>query len=148
MASRIDNVAVFVGDLTRLEHFYTEVLGLTVRARVTTPTVHEVIVGGADGDGSALMLSSRRTSPSTSPSTSASTSASTSTQPPIPPPPTPTGLWKVFVRVDDLSATLGRAAAAGAPTVMERTRLDQYGLTIAMIGDPDGHVVELGQFDG
>jgi lactoylglutathione lyase len=124
MANSIGNVAVYVGDLERAERFYVDALGLVVRTRIDAPTVAEVIVGGADGDGSSLMLAMHKSGSA---------------------PPKPAGIWKVFVFCDDIEATLAAAVAAGAAVVLRPMRLPEHRITIAMINDLDGYLVELGQ---
>ena len=123
--NKIANIAVYVTDLERSERFYTEVLGLSVTARISAPTVDEVIVGGETG--SSLMLARSKETPVTSI--------------------TPAGIWKVFVETDDVQALYSRAIGAGATSVMEPTRLEQFRVTIAMVTDPDGYVVELGHVE-
>ena len=126
MSNSIGNIAIHVSDLATAEHFYTETLGLDVRTRIDTPTVAEVIVGAADGRGSALMLAFAK-----------GTGAA----------PAPSGIWKIFVETDDVPALYAAALAAGSTSIMEPTRLEQFRVTIAMVTDPDGYVVELGQVE-
>lgn len=126
MGNTISNVAVHVADLARSERFYVETLGLEVRARIDTDSVSEVIVGGTDGQGSALMLAYDKFATS---------------------PPVPSGIWKVFVQTDDVVGLFAAALAAGSSSVMEPTRLEQFRVTIAMVTDPDGYVVELGHVE-
>ena len=123
-ATRIGNVAIYVADLERAERFYVDVLGFAVRARVHAPTVEEVIVGAADGSGSALMLARPVESE---------------------PPGEPQGIWKVFVETDDAHGLFARTVAAGAGVVLKPTFMEQFRVTIAMVTDPDGYVVEIGQ---
>lgn len=124
MTTHIANVAIYVADLERSEAFYTEVLGLSVTARISTPEVDEVIVAGETGS-SLLLARSKRDLPSRPPA----------------------GIWKVFVQTDDVEALYAQALAAGAPSVMEPKRLEQFRVTIAMVHDPDGYLVELGCVD-
>jgi hypothetical protein len=42
-------------------------------------------------------------------------------------------------------ADYGRALAAGATPVAEPMVLERFGVTIAMVTDPDGYLLELGQ---
>jgi lactoylglutathione lyase len=122
VSTRIGNVALWVADLERAERFYVDGLGLEVTARVETDEVQEVIVGG--GGGSELMLAVRRDG----------------TQQAV-----PTGIWKVFLFTDDLASTHERALGAGAVPEAAPARLDEFPISIALIRDPDGHLVELGQ---
>lgn len=124
MSNHIANVGIYVSDLQRSEHFYTEVLGLAVVARVSAPTVDEVIVAGPTG--SSLMLARAKNGRPADP---------------------PAGIWKIFVHADDVEALYTRALAAGASSAMEPTRMEQFRVTIAMVSDPDGYLVELGCVD-
>lgn len=124
MSNHIANIAVYVADLERSERFYTEVLGLSVTARIAAPTVDEVIVAGETG--SSLMLARAKDDIPTGP---------------------PSGIWKIFVQTDDVHDLYDRAMAAGATSVMVPTRLEQFRVTIAMVTDPDGYIVELGHVE-
>lgn len=123
LTNSIGNVALYVTDLERSEHFYTEVLGLEVLTRIDTPDVREIIVGAA-GEGSNLMLA-RRADPEG--------------------PVGPSGVWKVFVNTDDAQGLFDRAVAAGATAVAEPVLLERFQVTIAFVQDPDGYLIELGQ---
>ncbi|HYD09400.1 MAG TPA: VOC family protein [Acidimicrobiales bacterium] len=122
MSVSIGNVAVFVSDLTRSEAFYTA-LGLEVIARIETPRYREVIVRNA-AEGSQLMLA-----------TDAEHGG----------PVQPSGFWKVYLATDDAAGLYRRALEAGGTSVAEPYRLEQFNITIGMVADPDGYVVELGQ---
>jgi catechol 2,3-dioxygenase-like lactoylglutathione lyase family enzyme len=124
MSTSIGNVAVYVADLQRAERFYVDVLGLGVLARISAPEVEEVIVGHSSV-GSRLMLARQRDGAV----------------------PTGSGLWKVFVETDGLEELFERVAAAGAEVVEVPRRLEQFGVAIALVRDPDGYLVELGQID-
>lgn len=138
MISSIGNIAVWVADLDRAERFYVDGLGLDVIARINTPDVRELIVGRV-GTGSQLMLAARPNA--------AGSPASVET--PISVVPRegeiPTGHWKSFLWSDDISTDIEHAVAAGATVVQEPTLLEQFGLTIAVVADHDGHLIELGQ---
>ena len=123
VATSIGNIAVWVGDLERAKRFYTAGLGFDVIATVQTSEVHEVIVG-RQGLGSQLMLAHRIGQPGMA---------------------APTGFWKTFVWSEDLPEDFAKAVAAGGTVVTEPTRLAQFHLTIAVVADPDGYLVELGQ---
>ena len=120
----IGNVAIRVSDLDRSERFYVDVLGLEVTARIDAPQVREVIVGGAGG-GSQLMLAQDR-------------------EPGAPIGPDG-GMWKVFVDTDDAAGLFDRAVAGGAEAVAPPQHLEQWKVTIALVRDPDGYLLELGQ---
>ena len=57
----------------------------------------------------------------------------------------PSGIWKVFVETDDCAALYERAVEAGAEADTPPRRLEQFGVTIAFLRDPDGYLIELGQ---
>lgn len=59
--------------------------------------------------------------------------------------PNPDGIWKVFVHTDDSAALYERAVAAGAEAVEPPRHLEQFGVTISFVRDPDGYLLELGQ---
>jgi predicted enzyme related to lactoylglutathione lyase len=60
----------------------------------------------------------------------------------------PSGVWKVFLFADDAAATYDSAVAAGATPVAPPKRLEQFRITIALVKDPDGYLIEIGQRDG
>ena len=59
--------------------------------------------------------------------------------------PNPEGIWKVYLDVDDAPGLYQRALDAGAPGVLPPAHLERFDITIAMIRDPDGYLLELGQ---
>lgn len=124
MPTSIGNIAIHVADLERSERFYVDVLGLEVTARIDTPDVREVIVC-SPGTGSQLMLA----------------------MPTAPDAPVRAegGLWKIFVETDDAPTLYDRAVAAGAEAVEPPKHLERFKVTIALVRDPDGHLLELGQ---
>jgi hypothetical protein len=96
-----------------------------VLARVEAPEVREVIVG-TPGEGSQLMLAWERAQRSAI---------------------EPSGIWKVFVFTDDVTSSYAAALEAGAETVAAPQHLEQFHVTIALVKDPDGYQVEIGQRD-
>jgi lactoylglutathione lyase len=125
MTMSIGNVAVWVSDLERAKRFYCEGLGLDVLAKMQTPEVHEVVVG-RQGFGSQLMLAHRVDHEGEV---------------------APSGFWKTFLFSDDLIGDVAKAVAAGATVVTEPTFVDQFRITIAILADLDGYLLELGQLD-
>jgi lactoylglutathione lyase len=93
-----------------------------VLATVNAGDVQEVIVGRA-GEGSQLMLAVRDGQSSG----------------------TPAGIWKVFLTSQDAAADYARAVAAGAVPVAEPYDLAQFGVTVALVRDLDGYLLEIGQ---
>jgi catechol 2,3-dioxygenase-like lactoylglutathione lyase family enzyme len=118
----IGNIAIWVRDLPRSVDFYTTGLGLDVLATVDAGDIREVIVGRADV-GSQLMLAARSGEPATPPG----------------------GIWKVFLTSRDARADYARALAAGATAVGEPYDIERFGVTIALVEDPDGYLLEIGQ---
>jgi len=125
MPTTIGNIAINVSDVERSERFYVDVLGLEVLHRIDTPEVVWLIVGSSTG-GSQLILAHHPDGGPVSPGG---------------------GLWKVFVSTDDVHDLFRRATDAGAEVVNEPFRLEQFGVTLAFVHDPDGHLIELGQQD-
>lgn len=138
MITSIGNAAIWVSDLARSEGFYAEGLGLDVIARIETADVRELIVGRAGG-GSQLMLACH---------VSSGPPAEVRSPEGVVPPAgsTPSGFWKSFVWSDDVPGDVNRALSAGGTLVDEPHVLAEYGLTIAVVADPDGHLVEIGSF--
>ncbi len=118
----IGNAAIWVSDLERSAEFYTAGLGLDVIARVDAGDVREVIVGRS-GLGSQLMLAAKAGEPSGPPA----------------------GFWKIFLNTPDVQSDYARAVAGGAQPVAEPALLERFGITIALVTDPDGYLLELGQ---
>ncbi len=123
MPMSIGNVAIWVNDLERSTAFYRDGLGLDVIATVHSGDIHEVIVG-RQAEGSQLMLAHRDGDDAIG---------------------APAGFWKVFLATDDLAGDYARAINAGAAPVTEPTRIEQFNITIAIVADPDGYLLELGQ---
>jgi len=122
----VGSVAIFVADLERSAAFYEQVVGLDVLARIDTPEVREVIVGARD-KGSQLMLAHRRGAAPLDPTS---------------------GFWKVYLDVDDVEGSFRRLVDAGAEVVAEPRLLERWNLSIALVKDPDGYLLELGQRHG
>ena len=59
--------------------------------------------------------------------------------------PNPAGVWKVYIEVDDPPALHQRLVDAGVESVMAPTHLARFDITIAMVRDPDGYLLELAQ---
>jgi catechol 2,3-dioxygenase-like lactoylglutathione lyase family enzyme len=116
-------LALWVSDLERATRFYRDGLGLDVIARVTTPEILEVIVG-RKGFGSQLMLAHRVGEDGKV---------------------DPSGFWKTYLSTDDLTGDIARAVNAGATVGTEPTLMAQFHMTIAVLADPDGYLLELGQ---
>jgi lactoylglutathione lyase len=122
MTLSIGNVAIWVSDLERSTAFYRDGLGLDVIATIETPQVREVIVGRRD-TGSQLMLAHGEAGSAVNPS----------------------GIWKVYLSTDDLARDYASALTAGATEVNAPMRIEQFEMSIALVRDPDGYLLELGE---
>ena len=52
---------------------------------------------------------------------------------------------KIVLSVDDVEARVAAAMEHGGETVMPATPVEQFGLVIGMVRDPDGYLVEMTQ---
>jgi lactoylglutathione lyase len=109
-----------VSDLDRSVAFW-EQLGLTCTSRTSIPDAVEAIVE-QPGRGGKLQLAQHHDGRSIDPGDA---------------------MWKVVVMVDDATATHDAAVAAGQASIAAPRELEAWSVTMAMVGDPDGYVVEL-----
>jgi catechol 2,3-dioxygenase-like lactoylglutathione lyase family enzyme len=140
----IVHVGVTVADLERAVRFYTEGLGLDVTARQTSAADYLAVTGypgleiatafvGAPEDGVRIELQEYRRvgeHGSREPGTA------------------PVGSSHICLRVDDVSATLERAEAAGGRRVTDPVDIDSGmndGGAAVYLRDPDGYTIELFQ---
>lgn len=139
MISSIANAAIWVSDLARSERFYVDGLGLDPVARIETPEVRELIVGRGDAGGQVMLscLVAGGPAPEVRIPDAVVPSPGSS----------PVGFWKTFLWSDNVPDDVSRALGAGGSLVAEPHTLADYGLTIAVVADPDGHLVEIGCFD-
>ena len=110
-----------VSDLDRAVEFW-ELLGLTCTSRTSIPDAEEAIVEGADGG--KLQLAQHHDGRSIEPGDA---------------------MWKIVLIVDDAAAAHDAAVAAGHTSIAPLRVYEQWNVTMAMVGDPDGFVVELVQ---
>jgi catechol 2,3-dioxygenase-like lactoylglutathione lyase family enzyme len=138
------HVGVTVADLERSVRFYTEGLGLDIAARQTSAADYLIVTGypgleiatafvEAPGDGFRIELQEYRRvgdHGSREPGTA------------------PVGSSHICFRVDDVSATLERAEAAGGHRVTDPVDIDSGmndGGAAVYLRDPDGYTIELFQ---
>jgi catechol 2,3-dioxygenase-like lactoylglutathione lyase family enzyme len=119
--ARVSSFGIDVADLERSQAFYTEVLGLTVAFVIDNDTIHEIAL--SDGQGGATVLLIRHKGVAA-------------------PAPGPKDQKIVFV-VEDCAAVHADAIAAGAPSERDPAPYPGMDLTIGMVLDPDGYLVEL-----
>lgn len=125
MATTVGQYCIYVSDIERSIRFYREIIGLELQGRTEIDDVHEAHLA-ADAGGGRLQLAERYRGGQ----------------------PIDHGfaLWKIYMRVDDCTATHARAVAAGYESTMAPTRLDRWPVTVAFINDPDGYSIELIQY--
>jgi len=120
-APRVSSFGIEVADLDRSLAFYTEVLRLTVTFTIDNDDLHEVGVSDGQGGPSVLLMRHKNT-------------------------PGPAGEAKdqklVFI-TPDVAALHAVAVAWGAPSDREPTPYPGTDITIALVRDPDGYLVEI-----
>ena len=57
-------------------------------------------------------------------------------------------LWKIYINVDDATATWQKAVDAGYKSVMKPERLERWPVFVGFVLDPDGYLIEIIQHDG
>ena len=119
---QISGFGINVSDLDRSTEFYTRGLGLVEKAKYDLGHMHEVLVG--DESDSATILLIKYTSRSGAPDLG-------------------TGYEKIVLVVDDVAGIYERALAEGGSTEVEPKTIEKMGLTVAMVRDPDGYLIEL-----
>lgn len=114
-----------VMDLERSLAFYTQVLGMKEWRRLTTSTgVIEVMLAYGDSPdqpGVMLMHDPRRTKPYE----------------------LGDGFSRFLLYVSDIASFSKRLSDAGAPVVRPVTDVERLGITVMLVKDPDGYVIEL-----
>jgi len=118
---RISSFGIEVADLERALAFYTEVLGLTVTFTIDNDDLHEVGVSDGQG-GPAVLLMRHKNAPAPA--------AGAKDQ-------------KIVFITTDVVALHATAVASGASSEREPTPYSGTDITIAMVRDPDGYLVEI-----
>ena len=119
---RISGFAINVGDLDRSAAFYTEGLGLVEKGRYDLGHLDEVLMSDGEGDVSILLVKHAGRDD---------------------PPDVGTGYEKIVLACDDVAATHERAVSAGAASELAPRSIESLRLTVAMVRDPDGYLIEL-----
>jgi len=120
-AVRISSFGIEVADLDRSLAFYTEALGLTVTFTIDNDDLHEVGVSDGQG-GPAVLLMRHKNSPAPA--------AGAKDQ-------------KLVFITTDVAALHATAVASGALSEREPTPYAGTDITIGMVRDPDGYLVEI-----
>ena len=123
MTTWLGQYCINVTDLERSVAFY-EALGLECTSRTEIPQALEAIVENRDR-GSKLQLAQQKEQDGPIDMGSA--------------------FWKLYVNTEDIDATYRRCLEAGAMSISEPQALDQWPVSIAFVGDPDGYQIELVQ---
>ena len=121
-SNRISGFGINVSDLDRSTEFYTRGLGLQEVGKYDLGHMHEVLVG-VEGDPVSILLikyTGRTEAPDIG-----------------------TGYEKIVLNCDDVAGAYERAMAEGGTSQLEPMRIEAMGLTVAMVRDPDGYLIEL-----
>jgi lactoylglutathione lyase len=111
-----------VDDLDRSVEFYTNALGLEEKTKIDLGELHEVLVAGSDDRTSILLVKHAER-----------------TDVPVP----GTGFEKIVLVTDDVEAVYERATTNGGEAVKAPWHLERMGITVALVRDPDGYLLEL-----
>ena len=118
----LSGFGINVDDLDRSVEFYTNALGLEEKTKIDLGELHEVLVAGSDDRTSILLVKH-----------------ADRTDVPVP----GTGFEKVVLMTDDVEAVYERATTQGGESVKAPRHLEQLGITVALVRDPDGYLLEL-----
>jgi lactoylglutathione lyase len=121
-SNHISGFGINVADLDRSADFYTLGLGLLEKGKYDLGHMHEVLVG-TDSDSVSILLIKH---------------AGRSEPPDI-----GTGYEKIVLVCEDVAAAYERALAEGGTSEVEPRTIEAMGLTVAMVRDPDGYLIEL-----
>lgn len=121
-SNQISGFGINVSDLDRSTDFYTQGLGLLEKGKYDLGHMHEVLVG-TDGDPISILLIKHTARKD--------------------PPEIGTGYEKIVLACDDVEASYDRAIAQGGTSELEPRVIEAMGLTVAMVRDPDGYLIEL-----
>ena len=120
--NQISGFGINVSDLDRSVEFYTRGLGLQEKGKYDLGHMHEVLVG-TEGDAVSILLI-KYTKRSEAPDIG-------------------TGYEKLVLACDDVAGAYERALAEGGTSQLEPRTIEAMGLTVAMVRDPDGYLIEL-----
>ena len=120
--NQISGFGINVSDLDRSADFYTRGLGLYEKGKYDLGPMPEVLVG-TDGDAVSILLV-RYTARNEAPEIG-------------------TGFEKIVLACDDVAGAYERALAEGGTSEVEPRTVESMGLTVAMVRDPDGYLIEL-----
>ncbi len=119
---QISGFGINVTDLDRSADFYTRALGLQEKGKYDLGHLLEVLVG-SEGDAVSILLM-KYTDRSEAPDLG-------------------TGFEKIVLACDDVAAVYERALAEGGTSQLEPRTIEAMNLTVALVRDPDGYLIEL-----
>lgn len=119
---QISGFGINVDDLDRSVEFYTVVLGLQEKTKIDLGELHEVLVGGADDRHSILLVKHADRADVPAPGT---------------------GFEKIVFVTDDVEALHERVVAHGGTSEKAPWNIEQMGIRVALVRDPDGYLIEL-----
>jgi lactoylglutathione lyase len=120
--TQISGFGINVTDLDRSADFYTRALGLQEKGKYDLGHMLEVLVG-SEGDAVSILLI-KYTDRSEAPDIG-------------------TGFEKIVLACDDVAAVYERALAEGGTSQLEPRTIEAMNLTVALVRDPDGYLIEL-----
>ena len=121
-SNQISGFGINVSDLDRSADFYTRGLGLQEKGKYDLGHMLEVLVG-TEGDAVSILLI-KYTDRSEAPDIG-------------------TGYEKIVLACDDVAGAYDRAMAEGGTSHLEPRTIEAMNLTVAMVRDPDGYLIEL-----
>jgi lactoylglutathione lyase len=121
-SNQISGFGINVSDLDRSTEFYTRGLGLQEKGKYDLGHMLEVLVGADGGPVSILLI--KYTDRSEAPDLG-------------------TGYEKIVLACDDVAGAYERALSEGGTSQLEPRTIEAMGLTVAMVRDPDGYLIEL-----
>ena len=120
MKTSVSQYCINVSDLERSVQFYQTILGLEITYRIETPEFTEIVLKGDGGNQIQLARHHEQSGPIEHGN----------------------GFWKLYLQTDDCQGLYQRCIDAGAESVMEPERLEEWPVTAAFVKDPDGYLVE------
>jgi lactoylglutathione lyase len=120
--NQISGFGINVSDLDRSTEFYTRGLGLQEKGKYDLGHMHEVLVGAESDTVSILLIKHTARSE---------------------PPEIGTGYEKLVLACDDVVTSYERALEQGGTSQLAPRTIEAMGLTVAMVRDPDGYLIEL-----
>jgi len=119
---QISGFDINVSDLDRSTDFYTRALGLQEKVKYDLGHLLEVLVG-SEGEAVSILLM-KYTDRSEAPVIG-------------------TGFEKIVLACDDVAAVYERALTEGGTSQLEPRTIEAMNLTVALVRDPDGYLIEL-----